>query len=88
MNHCDFYEQKSFETDGRTLRPDLIVRLPGQRHIAVDAKAPLAAYLDATDAGDDNLRKKKLQDHALAVRKHMKDLSAKEYWKQLQLEKD
>jgi DNA recombination protein RmuC len=84
INHCDFYEQKSFEMDGRMLRPDLLVRLPGQRFIAVDAKTPLAAYLDATDAGDETLRKKKLQEHALAVRKHIKDLSAKEYWKQLE----
>lgn len=83
INHCDFYEQKAFEADGRVLRPDLIIRLPGERYIAVDAKTPLSAYLDATDAGDDNLRKKKLQEHAVAVRKHMKDLSAKEYWKQL-----
>jgi DNA recombination protein RmuC len=83
VNQCDFYEQKSFETDGRLLRPDLIVRLPGQRHIAIDAKTPLAAYLDASDAGNDELRKKKLQEHAVAVRKHMKDLSGKEYWKQL-----
>lgn len=83
INHCDFYEQKSFEADGRTLRPDLIVRLPGMRQIAVDAKTPLAAYLDASDAGDDILRKRKLQEHALALRKHMKDLSGKEYWKQL-----
>ena len=83
LNHCDFYEQKAFESEGRTLRPDLVVRLPGQRHIAVDAKTPLAAYLDAADAGDEVLRKKKLQEHALALRKHIKDLSAKEYWKQL-----
>lgn len=83
VNQCDFYEQKSFETEKGTLRPDLIVRLPGQRHIAVDAKTPLTAYLDAADAGNDDLRKKKLQEHALALRKHMKDLSGKEYWKQL-----
>ncbi len=83
INHCDFYEQKSFESDGRLLRPDVIIRLPGQKLIAIDAKTPLAAYLDASDAGDETLRKKKLQEHALAVRKHMKDLSAKEYWKQL-----
>lgn len=84
VNNCDFFEQKSFEVEGKTWRPDLIVRLPGMRHIAVDAKTPLTAYLDASDAGDDLLRKKKLQDHALALRKHIKDLSAKEYWKQLE----
>jgi DNA recombination protein RmuC len=83
MNHCDFFEQRTFEADGKSLRPDLIVRLPGMRQIAVDAKTPLSAYLDASDAGDDMMRKKKLQEHALSLRKHMKDLSAKEYWKQL-----
>jgi DNA recombination protein RmuC len=82
INQCDFYEQKSSEMDGRTLRPDLIVRLPGNRQVVVDSKAPLAAYLDAADAGDEILRKKKLQDHALSLRKHIKDLSGKEYWKQ------
>ncbi len=82
VNQCDFFEQKSSEIEGRMLRPDLIVRLPGNRQIAVDSKAPLSAYLDAADAGDDLLRKKKLQDHAALLRKHIKDLSAKEYWKQ------
>jgi DNA recombination protein RmuC len=83
INHCDFYEQKTFEGYGRILRPDLIVRLPGQRQIAVDAKAPLNAYLEAADLEDDAARKLKLQEHAAAVRKHIKDLSSKEYWKQL-----
>ena len=83
VNNCDFFEQKSLDADGKIWRPDLIVRLPGQRYIAVDAKTPLSSYLDASDAGDEILRKKKLQDHALALRKHIKDLSAKEYWKQL-----
>lgn len=83
INHCDFYEQKTFEGYGRLLRPDLIVRLPGQRQIAVDAKAPLNAYLDAAEMQDDDARKVKLQEHAAAVRKHIKELSSKEYWKQL-----
>ncbi len=82
LNHCDFYEQKRFENEGKILRPDLVVRLPGQRQIAVDAKTPLDAYLDASDAGDDLLRKRKLQDHAASLRKHIRDLSNKEYWKQ------
>lgn len=84
VNQCDFYEQKTFDTAERVLRPDLIVRLPGQRQIAVDAKAPLEAYLDAAELPDDLSRKKRLQDHALAVRRHIKDLSSKEYWKQLE----
>jgi DNA recombination protein RmuC len=84
LNHCDFYEQKTLEAQGKMVRPDLVVRLPGQRHIAVDAKTPLTAYLDAADTVDETIRKKKLQDHAALLRKHMKDLSAKEYWKQLE----
>ncbi len=83
INQCDFQEQKTFEGLGRILRPDLVIRLPGQRQIAVDAKAPLGAYLEAADMQDDDARKAKLQEHAACVRKHIKDLSAKEYWKQL-----
>lgn len=85
LNHCDFFEQKTLETEGRIGRPDVVVRLPGSRYIVIDAKTPLHAYLDASDAGDDLIRKKKLQEHAASLRKHMKDLSAKEYWKQLDL---
>jgi DNA recombination protein RmuC len=48
----------------------------------IDAKTPLNAYLDASDAGDELLRKTKLLEHASALRKHIKDLSNKEYWKQ------
>lgn len=82
LSYCDFFEQKTVESEGKNWRPDLVIRLPFQRQIVVDAKTPLNAYLDASDAGDDLLRKAKLLDHALALRKHMKDLSSKEYWKQ------
>ncbi len=84
VNQCDFYEQQTVDTGGKFLRPDLVVRLPGQRHIAVDAKVPLEAYLDAAEFPDDLSRKKKLQDHALGVRRHIKDLSSKEYWRGLE----
>ncbi|MBI5272519.1 MAG: DNA recombination protein RmuC [Chlamydiia bacterium] len=82
LNHCDFFEQKMVEDNGKVWRPDLLIRLPGQRHIVIDAKTPLHSYLDASDAGDESLRKVKLQEHASSLRKHIKDLSAKEYWKQ------
>jgi DNA recombination protein RmuC len=85
LNHCDFFEQKTFETEMRISRPDVVVQMPGQRCIAIDAKTPLQFYLDASDAGDDLLRRKKLQEHTASLRKHIKDLSAKEYWKQLDL---
>lgn len=82
LNHCDFFEQKGIEVEGKMQRPDLLVHLPGQRHIVVDAKVPLEAYLEASQTVDEAMRKKRLQDHATALRKHMKDLGAKEYWKQ------
>jgi DNA recombination protein RmuC len=83
INHCDFLEQVSMEGDDRGLRPDLLVRLPGERHIVVDSKVPLTAYLDAQAQPTEVEHAKKLKDHALALRKHIKDLSAKEYWKRL-----
>lgn len=85
VNYCDFFEQESVEKDGRLLRPDLVIRLPGDRQIVIDAKTPLIAYLDASDAGDDEIRKKKLQEHAASLKRHIKDLSAKEYWKQFDM---
>lgn len=85
VNHCDFFEQHTMESEGRFLRPDLLIRLPGERQIVIDAKTPLIAYLDASDAGDDEIRKKKLQEHAASLKRHMKELSAKEYWKQFEI---
>ncbi len=84
VNHCDFYEQKTFEGESRLMRPDLVIRLPGQCQIAVDAKTPLAAYLEAAEINDEAVYKKKMVEHASALRKHVKDLSAKEYWRQFE----
>jgi DNA recombination protein RmuC len=80
--HCDFTEQHTVEgADGR-LRPDLVVRLPGGRTVVVDAKAPLAAYLEAAEATDDVTRAARLADHARQVREHVLSLSRKAYWEQ------
>ena len=84
LDHCDFYEQESTDSDEGRLRPDLIVRLPGGKQLVVDAKAPLAAYLDAIEATDDAVRRKKLADHARHVRDHITKLSRKSYWEQFQ----
>ena len=84
LDHCDFYEQESADGDEGKLRPDMIVRLPGGKQLVVDAKAPLAAYLDAIEATDDDLRRKKLVDHARQVREHITKLSRKSYWEQFQ----
>lgn len=84
LDHCDFHEQASADGDEGRLRPDLIVRLPGGKQLVVDAKAPLAAYLDAIDATDDEVRRRKLADHARHVREHIAKLSKKSYWEQFQ----
>jgi DNA recombination protein RmuC len=85
LDYCDFQEQASVETADGRLRPDLIVRLPGGKTVVVDAKAPLAAYLDAVDGNlDDGARELLLKDHARQVRDHMVSLSGKAYWNQFQ----
>jgi DNA recombination protein RmuC len=84
LDHCDFYEQASAAGEEGKLRPDLIVRLPGGKQLVVDAKAPLAAYLDAIEAEDDETRRRKLDDHARQVREHITKLSRKSYWEQFQ----
>jgi DNA recombination protein RmuC len=83
LEHCDFVAQTSVrDADGGLLRPDLIVKLPGGKSVVVDAKAPLAAYLDAFEADDDDARAVALASHARQVRDHMTKLAAKAYWRQ------
>jgi DNA recombination protein RmuC len=84
LAHCDFVEQASVEGEDGRLRPDLVVKLPGGKHVVVDAKAPLAAYLEGLDATDDPAREARLKDHARAVREHMQQLGAKRYTEQFQ----
>ncbi len=84
LDHCDFDEQQSVTTEDGRLRPDLIVHLPGSKNIVVDAKAPLASYLEAIDAQDEDVKKAKLADHARHIRDHLADLSRKSYWDQFQ----
>lgn len=80
--HCDFFEQEMLDIDDARLRPDMIVRLPGGRHIVVDAKAVLSAYLEAHEAADDAQRQEWLRRHAMQLRSRMEELSAKAYWNQ------
>lgn len=84
LEHCDFTEQQSADTEDGRLRPDLVVQLPGGRHVVVDAKAPLDAYLDAIGAADDGARDGHLRRHAQQVRDHMAKLGTKQYWTQFQ----
>ncbi len=82
LEHCDFDEQPTAYTDEGRLRPDLIVKLPGDRTIVVDAKAPLEAFLDAQATSDPGVRSGRLADHVRAVREHVTRLGAKSYWDQ------
>jgi DNA recombination protein RmuC len=80
VRHCDFVEQSSLAGEDSTLRPDLIVRMPGGKHVVVDAKAPLQGVLDAYEARDEEERERHLHDHARLLRKHVKLLADKAYW--------
>jgi DNA recombination protein RmuC len=83
LPHCDFVVQASVrDGDGALLRPDVVVNLPGGKSVVLDAKVPLAAYLDACEATDDNVRDVALATHARQLRDHVGKLSAKSYWKQ------
>jgi len=82
LAHCDFVEQASRATENGALRPDMVVKLPGGKHIVVDAKAPVAAYLDAAETSDDDVRLSRLADHARQVRDHMVALGRKGYSEQ------
>jgi len=82
--HCDFTEQESLQDEAGRLRPDLIVNLPGGRRIAVDAKAPLQAFLEAVGASSEADRRQALANYARVVRMHMNQLGGKAYWEQLQ----
>ncbi len=84
LDHCDFHEQVSETTEEGRLRPDMIIHLPGGVNIVVDAKAPLAAYLEALEATDEQVREQKLKDHARHVQGHIASLSKKSYWEQFQ----
>src|SRR4029078_66110 len=75
ISHCDFLEQRTTEGDNGRLRPDMIIYLPGEKTLIVDAKAPLNAYLEAMELEDDTLRSQKLADHARHVKNHIKHLS-------------
>jgi DNA recombination protein RmuC len=84
VHNCDFQEQETREGDGVRIRPDMIVRLPGDRSIVVDAKVPLTAYLDAVSAADETSRKAALVRHGQQVSEHVRQLASKQYWNQFQ----
>jgi DNA recombination protein RmuC len=84
VRYCDFVEQSSLGGAEGALRPDLVVSMPGGKHVVVDAKAPLQGVLDAYEARDEEEREQHLRAHARLLRKHVKTLADKAYWDQLE----
>ncbi len=85
VQYCSFREQVSaHDEDDKILRPDMTIQLPNGREIVVDAKTPLDAFLDAGGNEDPSSQKLRFVAHAQRVKAHLKDLSAKAYWKQFE----
>lgn len=82
VEHCDFFEQQHTNTEEGAMRPDMIVRMPGEREIVVDVKTPLDAYLSAVEATNDTERETHLTRHTKNVRKRVSELASKAYWTQ------
>ncbi len=83
VEHCDFEQQHSIDTEDGKQRPDMLVRMPGGREVVVDAKAPMDAYLCAVEAEDDAQRAQELQRHARNVRARVRELASKAYWQNM-----
>ncbi len=77
--YCDFSEQQTFDSEQGQGRPDLTVSLPGDNVIFVDAKVPLAAFLEAIDAAEEPARRDRMRAHAAAFKSHVDALARKNY---------
>src|SRR6266550_3714043 len=84
LQYCDFTEQETVTSEDARIRPDLIVRLPCNRTIVVDAKVPFDAFYESISTRDDEVRSARLKDHARLVRTHIGSLSKKSYWESVQ----
>lgn len=84
LEHCDFSVQHSVNTDDSKLRPDMVIHMPGNKTIVVDAKTPATAVLEAVNCQDDVLRKQLCEQHVIGVRAHIAALSKKAYWEQFE----
>jgi DNA recombination protein RmuC len=82
LEHCDFNEQVYREGDEAAIKPDMVINLPDEKHVVVDSKVPLKAYMEAIESQDDRQRTKLLADHAKAVKERVNELSRKQYYEQ------
>jgi DNA recombination protein RmuC len=84
VQYCDFNEQATITNEDGRIRPDVIVRLPGNRTIVVDAKVPFEAFYESVTTSDEVIRIERLKEHARLVRAHIGHLSRKSYWEAVQ----
>ncbi|MDR2737174.1 MAG: DNA recombination protein RmuC [Gracilibacteraceae bacterium] len=83
LERCDFEQQPVTDGENGRQRPDLIVHMPGHKRIVVDAKVPLAAYMEALEVEDEEGKAVKMRLHARQVRQHINNLTSKAYWRGL-----
>lgn len=81
--YCDFEEQPNIRGENEISRPDVIIRLPDNKSVVIDAKVPLNAYMEAIETDDSAIEQAKLCEHAKALRRHIDALGKKEYWKKI-----
>jgi DNA recombination protein RmuC len=84
LEYCDFITQPTITGEDGRMRPDMIVRLPNERRVVVDAKAPINAYLEALDRTDEEGRRERLREHARQIRARLIELASKQYWSHLE----
>lgn len=84
LAYCDFDEQVTVIGEDRRIRPDVVVKLPGDKQVIIDSKAPIVAYLEALEATDEPTRNARLLQHARQVKAHIDGLGSKRYWQQFE----
>jgi DNA recombination protein RmuC len=86
--HVDFVAQATVDGDEGRLRPDLIVHLPAERDVVVDAKVPMDAYLRALETADEAEQRRLLDQHGRQTRQHIDTLASKAYHAQFESSPD
>jgi len=84
VDHVDFTEQSFLKSEEGKQFPDVVVKLPGNKSLVIDAKTPLESYMDAMNCEDEGKKEALLHNHANIVKKHMKSLGGKSYWEKLE----
>jgi len=77
--YCDFEEQKIFNEDQKILRPDVIINLPDERKVIIDAKTPVLDYIEAISTNDTEAQNSLLKTYIKSINEHIAKLSSKKY---------